>query len=206
IEDAQTPMELLQPTQDREVSPEDVVEDFHERLCDFIPDSEHRVDSSAGGKLEEDMRVEEDIYPNAVRILRTDKTLHEIWKRNFGNEGGDQKFSPFDSETDWCFAEWAIKSGVGHKQLDRLLAIPRLVDKAGLSYSNTRNLLKFLEDIPAQAKWELVALSFKDMPKDRYLKALLGDPVLAKDIVYKPKRIFTTAKRDKNEMWMGRWW
>ena len=71
------------------------------------------------------MKVEEDIYPDVARILHTDDTLHERWKRMFGGEGArDERFAPFDSETDWHVAEWAVKSKVGHKQLDRLLAIP----------------------------------------------------------------------------------
>ena len=71
------------------------------------------------------MKVEEDIYPDAARILRTNDTLHERWKRMFGGEGArDERFAPFNSETDWHVAEWAVKSKVGHKQLDHLLAIP----------------------------------------------------------------------------------
>ena len=71
------------------------------------------------------MKVEEDIYPNAARILCTDDTLHKRWKRMFGGEGArDERFAPFDSKTDWHVAEWAVKSKVGHKQLDHLLAIP----------------------------------------------------------------------------------
>ena len=95
----------------------------------------------------------------------------------------------------------------------------KLVDKAGPSYINTQGLLRFIEDIPAQAEWESVVLSFKDAPEDKYMvhyrspveaiKTLLRDQSLAKDIVYKPKRIFTNTNKDKrvyNEMWMGTWW
>ena len=93
-----------------------------------------------------------------------------------------------------------------------------MVHKAGLSYINTQGLLRFIEDILARAEWESVALSFKDAPEDKYvvhyrspveaIKTLLGDPSLAKDIVYKLKHIFTNTNKDKrvyNEMWMGMW-
>ena len=71
------------------------------------------------------MKVEEDIYLDMVRILHIDNTLHKRWKRMFGGEGArDERFAPFNSETDWCVVEWAVKSEVGHKQLDHLLAIP----------------------------------------------------------------------------------
>ena len=93
------------------------------------------------------------------------------------------------------------------------------MDKVGLSYSNSRSLLRCVENVPARAEWQSAALSFKDMPQDKYMlhyrspieaiKALLGDLALAKDIVYKPKRIFMNASKEKrvyNEMWTGTWW
>ena len=62
-------------------------------------------------------------------------------------------------------------------------------------------------------------MSFRDTPEEKYvlhyrsplevIKALLGDPALAEHIMYKPKRIFTNASKEKwvyNEMWTGRWW
>lgn len=152
IQDEETPERLQQHSLNREDSPEDVAADFHDRLFDFHPLDEPNGDHDSGvwvtynyhrrcslqdlarpnideeviqEDLEEDMRVEEDIYPTAARILRTDETLHEGWRRAFGGEGAsDLRFAPFNSEVDWRFAEWAIKSGVGHKQLDRLLGIP----------------------------------------------------------------------------------
>ena len=61
-------------------------------------------------------------------VLWTDETLHERWQREFGDEGGqDGRFAPFDLEVDWRVAEWALKSGVSHRQLDRLLAIPHIM-------------------------------------------------------------------------------
>jgi hypothetical protein len=33
-------------------------------------------------------------------------------------------YKPFASELDWRIARWIIKDSVGHKSLDRLLAIP----------------------------------------------------------------------------------
>ncbi|KAI6037743.1 hypothetical protein EDC04DRAFT_2554959, partial [Pisolithus marmoratus] len=64
-------------------------------------------------------------YPTTARILQMDTTLHERWRTTFGGEGiSDLGFAPFNSEVDWGFVEWAIKSGVGHKQLDQFLGIP----------------------------------------------------------------------------------
>ncbi|KIM60379.1 hypothetical protein SCLCIDRAFT_97257, partial [Scleroderma citrinum Foug A] len=148
-----------------------------------------------------------------------DNTLHERWTRDFGGKGeSDGRFAPFNLEMDWRLAEWAIKSGVGHKQLDCLLRMPGLVERAELSYSNTQNLHQFIEDIPAHASWKSLSMSFKDTPDEKYMlhyqcpleaiKALLRDPALANHIMYKPKWIFMNANKDKrvyNEMWTGRW-
>ena len=94
-----------------------------------------------------------------------------------------------------------------------------MVDNVGLSYSNTRSLHRFIEEVPPRAEWKSRRLSFRDTPEEEYIlhyrspleaiKALLGDPALAEHIVYKPKRIFTNASKEKqvyNEMWTGRWW
>jgi hypothetical protein len=40
------------------------------------------------------------------------------------NEDPVNPYLPFASELDWRIARWIIKDGVGHKSLDRLLAIP----------------------------------------------------------------------------------
>ena len=84
----------------------------------------HQVIEEIQDDVEEDTRVEEDIYPSAARILRTDETLHDRWKEIFGGEGSDEKLAPFSLEMDWRIAEWAVKSRTGHKQLDRFLRIP----------------------------------------------------------------------------------
>ena len=74
-----------------------------------------------------------------------DNHLHQRWHQLFndgdGNEdkdgdavmtepidGGSQikvnPYTPFGSELDWRIVRWIIKDNVGHKSLDRLLAIP----------------------------------------------------------------------------------
>lgn len=87
---------------------------------------------------EHDQRVEIE-HPTAGRVIRMDQTIHDIWKRHFADmqdgysddvpmegigDDGPGQFFPFSSELDWRVAHWAIKEGIGHKSLDRLLAIP----------------------------------------------------------------------------------
>ena len=50
IKTVETPEELVQPARDRKASPGDVVEDFHEQLFDFIPESDNGYDSTPGSE------------------------------------------------------------------------------------------------------------------------------------------------------------
>lgn len=43
-----------------------------------------------------------------------------------GTSPGPDVYSPFNRETDWRIAEWAIKDSPGHSSLDRLLSIPNV--------------------------------------------------------------------------------
>ncbi|KAJ7852764.1 hypothetical protein B0H14DRAFT_3656681 [Mycena olivaceomarginata] len=129
-------------------------------------------------------------------------------------------FAPFASELDWRIAEWVIKDGPGHKAFDRLLEIPGVREKLGLSYQNIRGLHQIVDSIPERAEtWMTKSLSFPDHPHKKHIiryrdplaaiRSLLGNPAHAKDIVYVPKKVFSDATRDNriyNEMWTGKWW
>lgn len=91
-----------------------------------------------------DERIEEDPFPDAGKVLRTDDTRHEKWRRLFGEKDleGDTlmddrdssslKFAPFASELDWRVARWAIQDGIGHKSFDRLLSIPGVSEQSSI--------------------------------------------------------------------------
>ena len=92
-------------------------------------------------------------------------------------------------------------------------------DRLGLSYHNTRELLKRVDSLPERAEWQERWLSFKDRPDEKHLlqfrdiiqaiRALLGNPDHADRIVYRPRRIFQDATRKHciySEMWTGQWW
>ncbi|KAF9226844.1 hypothetical protein BS17DRAFT_794275 [Gyrodon lividus] len=115
------------------------------------------------------------------------------------------KFAPFPSELDWRVACWAVQEGIGHKLFDRLLAIPGVINQLGLSYHNICGLHQIL--------W------FKCDPDDKHflhhcspleaIETLLGNPTYSKDVVYRPKCIFTDATKKTriyHEMWTRNWW
>jgi hypothetical protein len=92
-------------------------------------------------------------------------------------------------------------------------------ERLELSYHNTRALHKVLDDIPPRAEWHSKKLAFEDRPEDEYtiyyrnpidaMRSLLGNPAHAKDIVYRPKKIFRDKEKSVriyNEMWTGKWW
>ncbi|KAG1735953.1 uncharacterized protein EDB91DRAFT_1235852 [Suillus paluster] len=128
-------------------------------------------------------------------------------------------FAPFESELEWRVACWAIQDGIGHKSFDRLMAIPGVSERLGLSYHNIRGLHKIVDSVPPRACWKTRELWFKNDPEHKHtiyhrnpidaVKTLLGNPAHANDIVYRPRRVFTNASRDSriyNEMWTGDWW
>ncbi|KAJ7693152.1 hypothetical protein B0H17DRAFT_933172, partial [Mycena rosella] len=165
-------------------------------------------------------------------VIRMNDNLHTKWKQSFGlalDPDGDVEmgapdspnlFAPFASELDWRIAEWVIKDGPGHKAFDRLLNIPGVREKLGLSYKNIRGLHQIVDDIPERAgEWMTKSLSFPDRPGEKHfiryrdplaaIRSLLGNPAHAKDIVYVPTKVFLDAQRDNrvyNEMWTGKWW
>ncbi|KAJ3818812.1 hypothetical protein F5880DRAFT_1625872 [Lentinula raphanica] len=118
----------------------------------------------------------------------------------------DEAFAPFATEMDWKIAEWVIKDGIGHKSLDRLLAIPGVKEKLGLSYTNIAGLHKKIDNLrPRAGKWKVQKLRFKDDPEDldftlrhwdvlHCIQSLWGDPALADHL-----RVYS-------EMWEGKWW
>ncbi|KAJ7016190.1 hypothetical protein C8F04DRAFT_1245633 [Mycena alexandri] len=185
----------------------------------------HLSDSDEGRYIE--------THPTAGYVIRMNNNLHAKWKRSFGlampvdregdvdmeTDGQPNGFAPFASELDWRIAEWVVKEGPGHKAFDRLLDIPGVRETLGLSYSNIRGLHQMIDEIPDRAVWKSKLLSFPDRPDEKYtiryrdpldaIRSLLGNPTHAKDIVYAPKRIFSSQAKDNrvyNEMWTGKWW
>ena len=82
---------------------------------------------------DDDTRVKVEYTANgAGKCIRMDKTIHDRWKRRFGDHTSstetssmqDNPYAPFASELDWRIAHWAVKDGIGHKSFDRFLSIP----------------------------------------------------------------------------------
>ncbi|KAF8222195.1 hypothetical protein L208DRAFT_1324030, partial [Tricholoma matsutake] len=185
---------------------------------------------------EDDERIEE-VHPTAGKCIWMDDRLHEKWKRMFGeaeigagsgSDGSDtviddsstNPYYPFASELDWRIAWWAVKDGPGHNAFDRLLSIPGVVEKLGLSFSNIHGLHQMVDAIPDHAgTWRSRTLSFKDTPEDQFIvhyrdvveavQSLWGDLSFSKELVTAPQKTFSDQGKKNHifsEMWTCQWW
>ncbi|KAF8814830.1 hypothetical protein BYT27DRAFT_7056438, partial [Phlegmacium glaucopus] len=131
----------------------------------------------------------------------------------------DNRFFPFTSELDWRVSRWAIRDGPGNNAFDRLLSIPGLKERLGLSYHNMRSLYQKIDSIPDRAgEWMTRQLVFRDQPEDKYtiryrdpleaIKSLWKNPGHARDLVFAPKKVYSDVSWQKciySEMWTGKW-
>jgi len=105
----------------------------------------------------------------------------------------------------------------GHANL--VLPPMQVVEHLGLSYHNARKLHQIIDNIPPHAEWQTRSLWFRSDPDAKHyihyrnpldaIQLLLGNPAHTKHIVYKPKKVFVNARKEKriyHEMWTGRWW
>ncbi|KAF5388791.1 hypothetical protein D9757_005570 [Collybiopsis confluens] len=133
-----------------------------------------------------------------------------------------ESYRPFNSRLEWEVTQWAVKQRISQKAFDRLLKIPEVKERLGLSFQSARAMLKKADQIPPRyGLWQTKQLSFRDRPDEYFyvhhlnpieaIRAVWGDPSLAKHLVYKPAQLFrklTMMESDRrfSEMWTGRYW
>ncbi|KAJ3748191.1 hypothetical protein EV360DRAFT_89847, partial [Lentinula raphanica] len=160
----------------------------------------------------------------AGEVLRRESTVYRRWQRIFS--GKDKKvmddYQPFESRLEWEISQWAVKEKLSQKSFDRLLKIPELKGRLGLTFNNARSMLQKVDAIPEKCgNWFTKQLAFKDRPNETFtlhyrdpieaIKALWGDPSLTNEFVYKPAKLFrsstlTEEERIFSEMWTSSFW
>ncbi|KAJ3717349.1 hypothetical protein C8R42DRAFT_564469, partial [Lentinula raphanica] len=131
-------------------------------------------------------------------------------------------YQPFESRLEWEISQWAVKEKLLQKSFDRLLKIPELKERLGLTFNNARSMLQKVDSIPEKCgNWFTKQLAFKDRPNETFtlhyrdpieaIKALWGDPSLTNEFVYKPAKLFrsstlTEEERIFSEMWTSSFW
>ncbi|THH28685.1 hypothetical protein EUX98_g5504 [Antrodiella citrinella] len=136
---------------------------------------------------------------------------------SYGTNMVNNPYAPFPSEREWLIARWAKLRGPSSTALDELLKLDGVAEDLHLSFKNSRELNKIIDDLPAgrppfRCKEVIVGgeafdLYYRDALE--CVKALYGDPNLAADLIFKPERHYTDADetmRMYHDMHTGKWW
>ncbi|KDQ49877.1 hypothetical protein JAAARDRAFT_142786 [Jaapia argillacea MUCL 33604] len=139
------------------------------------------------------------------------------YQRSLG--GGDQNniYAPFTSKTDWDVAKWGKLRGAGSTAFTELLGIEGLSQLLGLSYKNSRELNKIVdEQLPGRPHFKREEIVIAGETFDVYfrdviecVKALWGEPDFSPVLVFSPERHYLDEdKTDRlyHDMHTGKWW
>ncbi|KAF8257683.1 hypothetical protein EI94DRAFT_1774385 [Lactarius quietus] len=126
-------------------------------------------------------------------------------------------WAPFCSQRDWEIARWAKMHGPTSSALAELLAIPKVVDRLGLSYRTPKELNDIIDHklpgCPPFQCHELVVAGeslqfyFRDLLP--CIRSLFGDPKFVRDLVFAPECHYADneqTSRVYSEMNTGNWW
>ncbi|KAF5362693.1 hypothetical protein D9757_014516 [Collybiopsis confluens] len=204
-----------------DVTAQEILE--HTTVFDFLPDPVLK-EEVAESVSDDDQPWVWDWHPTAGQVFGKKPTVHERWSRLFPGKDAEaiENYKPFASRLEWEVAQWVVQERVSQKSFDRLLKIPQLKEKLGLTFNNARSMLQKVDKIPERCgPWFTKRLSFKDRPDEHFIvrhrnaldaiRALWGDPAFSNDLVYKPVKLFrhpsrTSEDRVFNEMWTGGFW
>ncbi|KAJ6524981.1 hypothetical protein B0H19DRAFT_1085096 [Mycena capillaripes] len=172
----------------------DVIQEWDDDILEFIPlDPDDPGPSSAPRSSRhlsnEDNSRTVDPHPTAGRVIRMNNNLHTKWKRSFG--------LAIDPDGD---IEMNRDSPSSRKARAVVFRYTRSTPRPVTVYLHRQagfepSLHQIVDNIPERAgAWAFKTLSFPDRPSDTYLiryrdpliaiRALLGNPAHAKDIVF----------------------
>ncbi|KAI0762223.1 hypothetical protein C8Q74DRAFT_135973 [Fomes fomentarius] len=131
---------------------------------------------------------------------------------------GHNPYAPFASRLDWEIARWAKLRGSGSTAFTDLLAIEEVAQRLELSYKNSRELNKIIDDKlpsgrPRFHRHEIVIAEeafevyFRNILE--CVEALFGDPEFAPILLLVPERHYADADRTIRvyfDMNTGKWW
>ncbi|THH31606.1 hypothetical protein EUX98_g2563, partial [Antrodiella citrinella] len=168
--------------------------------------------------LRQEVHVEHFPSLRAGESLKTTTTAFGTYDQGVNGGEAGNIFAPFESERDFNIARWAKMRGPGSTAFDELLKISGVREDLGLSFKNTREINKIIDEkLPSsrprfRCKEVLVAGEVFDVYYRDALecvKALYGDPSFAADLVYTPERHYADANhtvRMYHDMHTGKWW
>ncbi|KAI9432312.1 hypothetical protein BJY52DRAFT_1132789 [Lactarius psammicola] len=126
-------------------------------------------------------------------------------------------WSPFQSQCDWEFAQWAKQRGPTSSAVSELLAIDGVVEKLGLSYCNVKELNDIIDNkIPGRPAFTREEVQIAGERFDFHfreiipcIRALFGDPEFTRQLVFSPQRHYQDPHHTTqifSEMHTGKWW
>ena len=132
---------------------------------------------------------------------------------------GCNPYHPFNSSTDWSIAKWAKENNTGDNSLTRLLSIPGVVERLGLSYKDAHSLDQIIHHelpMPVGPEWKHMPVTFEQTQLDLYhrditecIEQLYSDPSFADSMHYEPERLYADEKK-ASRMYEGMhtadWW
>ncbi|RPD60944.1 hypothetical protein L226DRAFT_545471 [Lentinus tigrinus ALCF2SS1-7] len=144
-------------------------------------------------------------------------TEYEQFQSTLGDQD-DNPYAPFLLRIDWEIAKWAKMRGPGSTAVSELLQIKDIVALLGLSYKNSTELNKIIDEHltsgrPRFIRHEIIVggEAFKVFYRDviQCIRALYGDPEFLGVLVFTPERHYTDSDcktRVYFDMHTGRWW
>ncbi|KAG1759121.1 hypothetical protein EDD22DRAFT_995726, partial [Suillus occidentalis] len=175
--------------------------------------------------VEERLREHEDApivvqYPDQQAgqpINPTKQSSNATYHTQLISSGPNNVYAPFTSKLDWEMARWAKLRGPSSTAFSELVSIEGLSDTLGLSFKNTRELNKIIDnELPGRPKFKREQIVIADEAFDVYFRdiiecitALFGDPNFADFLVFAPERHYADEDetvRLYHEMNTGKWW
>ncbi|KAJ7078689.1 hypothetical protein B0H15DRAFT_924756 [Mycena belliarum] len=151
-----------------------------------------------------------------ISITRA-QTSEQAYQASLQDNPATNPYAPFTSKMDWDVARWAKLRGAGSTAFRDLLNIEGVRDSLNLSYGNSVQLNKIIDEkLPGRPKFvrsevvvdgEVFALYSRDILE--YVRALWGDADFAPYLFVAPERHY--IDKDKtirmyHNMHTGKWW
>ncbi|KAF8600791.1 hypothetical protein BDV93DRAFT_546232 [Ceratobasidium sp. AG-I] len=141
---------------------------------------------------------------------------------------GEDPATPFADYLEFEFVKWMIEHDVSQNSREKLIKLPLIATRAGLSFKSNYRLNVLLDELPtAGPKWRsrLIRIEGDIMGPDgepiveevelwtrdilEVIQELLENVTYGKDMVFEPRTEYSDADRTERcytEMWTGDWW
>ncbi|KAG1894665.1 uncharacterized protein F5891DRAFT_1254818 [Suillus fuscotomentosus] len=140
-----------------------------------------------------------------------------IYHAQLNGLSADNIYAPFASKLDWEMARWEKLRGSSSTAFSELVSIEGLGEKIGLSFKNTQELNKIIDnELPGRPKFKHNQIVIANEAFDVYyrdiiecIKALFSDPNFADVLVFAPEHHYADEDetiRLYHEMHTGQWW